>query len=233
MAKLKNVFSGRQVAEKLGVSETTIRRATEREELFRIKKGKYEGKYDIEDPRNKQGMQIVLSNKQVGDKRPRTKNKQTKKKQPKVIKQNESILDIDDKEEIEKNDLIQEGIEYLDNIVDISNLRILKEREAIREKQLKNRETRGELVKRENVTFVFNKLWSIDSSQLTTLGSKLSPEIASICKVDDSKIIAKIREKIDKEVYKTLGHCKRLLTECLGKIGADNLEEEQNNENII
>ena len=229
MPKKKNVFSARALAREYETTDSTIRRATERKELFRIKKGVYAGKYDIADERNILGLQLLKNNLQTGSKRPRTNKTVIKKKQPKAIKRNESILDIEDNEEIKKNDLTEKGIQYLDNIVDISDLRVLKEREAIREKQLKNREMRGELVDRKNVSFVFNKLWSIDSSQLTTLGSKLSPEIASICKVDDSKIIAKIRETIDKEIYKTLGHCKRLLTECLGKIGADNLEEENEN----
>jgi len=228
LPKLKNVFSGRGVAKLLGVNEITIRRATEREELFRIKKGKYKDKYDIEDPRNKEGMQLILSNSQSGDKRPQTNKSKEKKKRNVIHNSNINSGDIsNEKQNKNKLELDQEvDIEDLDNIGNISDLRILKEREAIREKQLKNREMRGELVDRKNVSFVFNKLWSIDSSQLTTLGSKLSPEIASICSVDDPIIITKIRTKIDDEIYKTLGHCQRLLMECLGKIGADNLEEE-------
>lgn len=227
MPKLKNVFSGRGVAKLLGVNEITIRRATEREELFRIKKGKYKDKYDIEDPRNKEGMQLILSNSQSGDKRPQT-NKPKEKKKNVISSSNISINSSNNEKQSKidlelKNDLVQDNPNKLFNIIE---LRILKEREAIREKQLKNREMRGELVDRKNVSFVFNKLWSIDSSQLTTLGSKLSPEIASICSVDDPIIITKIRTKIDDEIYKTLGHCKRLLMECLGKTGADNLEEE-------
>lgn len=219
MSNNREIITGRALARRHNISEAAIRNAYQRDQMFRIKSGKHVGKYDMSDERNVKGLELILSNSQSGDKRPRTKEQKEKTKKKREINKQK-------KQQLLEEDLTQEGIEYLDSIVDIGNLRVLKEREAIREKQLKNREMRGELVDRKNVSFVFNKLWSIDSSQLTTLGSKLSPEIASICSVDDPIIITKIRTKIDDEIYKTLGHCQRLLMECLGKIGADNLEEE-------
>jgi hypothetical protein len=120
--------------------------------------------------------------------------------------------------------------ESVENLNDLGILKIQKEREAILEKQIKNQKARGELVDKKAVSQIFNKLWSVDSSQLTPIATKLAPEIASICSVDDPEIITQIRKKIDTEIWRVLGHSKRLMSDYLAKIAADNLEDEQDND---
>lgn len=209
MPKKENVYSGRQLAKKFGFSETTVRNAHKKGHLVRIKSGAYKGKYDITDPINVSGLQIIKASPQSGDKRPRfvdTKPKIAQKTKPK--KETKKGLELKD---IDHNDF--------------NALRSLKEREAIREKQLKNEKFRGELVNRKAVSQIFNKLWSVDSSQLIPLATKISPEICSICGVEDPEVIAKVREKIDKEVWNVLGHCKRIMSDYLSKIEAGEIND--------
>jgi len=217
MPKKQNVYSGRGLAKRCGVSEKTIRTAEQKGLLIKIKKGEYKGKYDLADETNLNGIQAFLTNTQCGDKR--TPQKKTKSKTARKTKSKYKA----------KNDL-DTPEEDIDNINDFSFLRNLKEREAIREKQIKNKKLRGELVNKKTVAQVFNKLWSVDSSQLIPIGTKLSPEICSICKVDDSEVITRVRELIDKEIWRVLGHCKRIMSDYLSNIGSDNIEEIEDEE---
>lgn len=233
MPKSENIFTGRALARSYNISEGAIRNAHKRGELVRIKLGVHAGKYDISKKINKEGLANILRNTQSGDKRPRTnkikeKTKpKTKKKQtqPKIKKEEESILDIGT---IDEQSVFDESFDLnhtrLDNTSDLSNLRILKEREIIRGKQLANEELRGKLIDKKVVANIFNKLWSIDTSQLVPLATKIAPELASICGVEDQEKITKIREKLDKEIWRILGSCKRLMNEHLSKINIENLE---------
>jgi len=201
MPKNKNCYSGRGLAKRCGIDEKTIRIAEQKGLLVKVGKGTYKGKYDITDPTNVEGLEIIKANTQTSVPKPRSARK-TKPKQ-------ETEISLD-------------GIE---DINDFSQLRNLKEREAIREKQLKNEKFRGELVNRKAVSQIFNKLWSVDSSQLIPLATKISPEICSICGVEDPEVIAKVREKIDKEVWNVLGHCKRIMSDYLSKIEAGEIND--------
>ena len=215
MNDIRDIWTGRALAREHKISETAIRNAYQRDQLFRIKDGKHKGKYDMADERNIQGIQLILGNKQAGDKRPRTNKTKQKKENTVVLNVSNEEIKIDfDKQN-------------LDDILDIGSLNLLKKREEIKEKRLKNKETRGDLVDRKNVAKIFNKLWSVDTSQFQTLGTKISPDIASICGVDDQVKIAKVRERIDKEIFKITSHCQRIMSEYLAKINAGTIKGEE------
>ena len=82
--------------------------------------------------------------------------------------------------------------------------------EKLTAQQLKNRQDRQLLIERSTVRQAFGKLYQVDNTQLKTLPTRLSPEIASITKVDDPAVILKIEEIIEKEVFRTLTHIKTI-----------------------
>jgi hypothetical protein len=207
MPKKGNCYSGRGLAKECGINEKTIRIAEKEKRLVKVVKGTYKGKYDITDPTNVEGIKAIKANTQSGSTKSSPKKKTTKKKKQAV----EIPVSLD--------------------MADLNDLRIQKEREIIREKQLKNEKLRGDLVDRKAVSKVFNKLWSVDSNQLIPLATKLAPEIASICGVEDPEVITKVREKIDKEIWGVLGHCKRIMSDYLAEIEAENLKEIENENN--
>lgn len=88
--------------------------------------------------------------------------------------------------------------------------------EKLAAQQLKNRQDRFLLIERSIVRQAFGKLYQVDNTQLKTLPTRLSPEIASITKVDDPSMILKIEEIIEKEMFRTMSHIK-LITNDLFK----------------
>lgn len=91
----------------------------------------------------------------------------------------------------------------------------LKTIEQIRQYQVKTDEMRKELVKRDTVRAVFSKLYMIDVNQWRTLGPAVAPELAAIAGTDDEETILRMANEIEKEVFKILKQCKRLLNDYL------------------
>lgn len=90
--------------------------------------------------------------------------------------------------------------------------------EKLAAQQLKNRQDRLLLIERSTVRRAFGKLYQVDNTQLKTLPTRLSPEIASITKVDEPDIILKIEEIIEKEVFRTLTHIKSITNDLFKNI---------------
>jgi len=83
--------------------------------------------------------------------------------------------------------------------------------EKLTAQQLKNKQDRNLLISRKIVREAFGKLYQVDNTQLKTLSTRLSPEIASVTKVDAPETILKIEELIENEVFRTLKHIKLIL----------------------
>jgi membrane-associated HD superfamily phosphohydrolase len=139
--------------------------------------------------------------------------------------------------EITKDDIEQTG--EIDNDLDFSidsiedsalenlsrtSLEKIKIAENIKQTRVKTQKERLKLVDRETVQKVFSKLYMVDVNMWRTLGANLSPEIASIAKIDDNEIIIKVGEVIEKEVFVILGHVKRTMNEFLLEIEAEEIE---------
>ena len=90
--------------------------------------------------------------------------------------------------------------------------------EKLQAQQLKNRTERSLLIERSTIARAFGKLYQVDNTQLKTLPTRLSPEIASITKVDAPDIILKIEEMIEKEIFRTLGHIKIITNDLFKEI---------------
>lgn len=100
----------------------------------------------------------------------------------------------------------------------------LKVVEQIKALQLKTEERKQQLVPRDLVRRVLGKLYQIDVNELRTLPDKLASDIAAECKIDDTDIIFAINKIIEKEIYKTLEHMKRLLNDFLIGIKAERIK---------
>jgi hypothetical protein len=101
---------------------------------------------------------------------------------------------------------------------------IRKTKESALKVEVERNKARGVLIKRDLVQRVFAKLYTIDSNELKPLGDKLAPEIAAIFESDDPKLILKVNKKIEKEIFRSLGHIKRLMNDFLIKIGTEGIK---------
>jgi hypothetical protein len=88
------------------------------------------------------------------------------------------------------------------------------------------KKARGNLIKRSLVQRVFAKLYTVDTNELLPLKDRLSPEIAALVGVDDPELILKINKRIEKEIYKSLKHIKRLMDDFLESIEVEATEHE-------
>lgn len=213
----KGTLSNRAFAKYANVSEGTVRKARGEGALVI----ESDNRLDPTNPTNKQWIEVIhlhpLAGKKWINPNPRKKpisektktvpnpkrsvtQKVSQPKQPKIHKQANEII----------------------------KLKIQKEREILKEKQIKNDLFRGKLIKREDVTQVFNKIYSVDSGHLKTLPQRIGPEIASICGVSDSIIINKVMEKIDDEVYRILKSYKKVMNDWLSEQKDE--EDEQRDE---
>ncbi len=105
-----------------------------------------------------------------------------------------------------------------------SSIDKLKVIEQINQIRVKTKKDRLELVERKLVEKVFSKLYMVDVNMWRTLGANLSPEIASIAKIDDNEIILKVGEIIEKEVFVILQHVKRTMNDFLVEIEASEID---------
>lgn len=96
--------------------------------------------------------------------------------------------------------------------------------EKVKSLQIKTERERGDLVSKILITQFIGKLYTIDTNELQILGNKIAPEIAAICGVDNNRIITKVAEKLDKEIFKCLQHIKRLMNDYLTKIKSENIK---------
>lgn len=80
---------------------------------------------------------------------------------------------------------------------------------------------RGLLVERALVQTVLGKLYTVDSNELKTLGSRVAPIMAGIFGEDDPEMILRAEREVEKEVFKSLAHIKRILDEFLVKLGGE------------
>lgn len=72
--------------------------------------------------------------------------------------------------------------------------------------QIKNNRERGVLIDRELVKQFLGKLYSIESSELGTLGEKLGPALAGLLGIDDAGLVLEVGKTINLEISKTIDH---------------------------
>jgi len=100
----------------------------------------------------------------------------------------------------------------------------LKTIEQIHALRIKTDKERQELIDRDLVRRLFSKMYLIDTNELKTLADKLPADIAGLAGIDDQKVIMEIGERIEREVYRSLAHIKRLINDLFEEIGAEVIE---------
>lgn len=78
---------------------------------------------------------------------------------------------------------------------------------------------RGVLIERDTVRTVFARLYSIDSNELQTLGSRLAPAVCGRLGVEDPASVLSVEQMIDEHVFKVLAHIKRVFNDYLVSAG--------------
>lgn len=101
------------------------------------------------------------------------------------------------------------------NICTKNDLETQKTMAQIMQIQVRTARERGELIDRDLVKKVFAKLFTIDTGELKTFGSKVAPEIASILGVSSSDGILKVKKCIDLKMNTILKHVQRVYTDSL------------------
>lgn len=98
---------------------------------------------------------------------------------------------------------------------------LLKVIEYTRGLQIKNETARSQLISRDIVKRFFGELYTIETTELLTLGEKLAPEIAALFGLDDNGAILEVGKYIQKELSKTLEHIEDKLDTFLKSFQAD------------
>lgn len=80
---------------------------------------------------------------------------------------------------------------------------------------------RKELIDRDIVRTVFGKIYTIETNELKTIGTKLAAELAGMFETEDPKKMLAVEKKIDNEIAKSLAHIKRVINDFLQKAGAE------------
>lgn len=80
----------------------------------------------------------------------------------------------------------------------------LKDVQAIRDKEIKIREARGELIERDLVVHFFGRLHSIDVNQFRTMGANAAPEVAALLGVSAQDKILLVEKFLEDEVFARL-----------------------------
>ena len=102
-----------------------------------------------------------------------------------------------------------------------------KHMEQIEALELKNKETRKELITRELVQAFMNELLAIHNGQLKTHGLRASSDMAAIFGIEDDALIRKACDKIDKDMLSVLKQIKRTMNKFLKKMGAEKITDSQ------
>jgi hypothetical protein len=93
--------------------------------------------------------------------------------------------------------------------------------EKIRDKKIKNDQARNVLIARSFVAHHMSKVFQVDSTELLTLPTRLSPDIASLTKTDKPDTILEIERLIEEQIFRSLNHKKKIINEFLEQVEAE------------
>jgi hypothetical protein len=119
----------------------------------------------------------------------------------------------------EDDDELGAGLDYLEK----GDLDRAKVREQIIKARIDNNVARGKYLPREDVKRVFGRVYSVHTSILRPLSSKLGPDLAALFGNTDPALTLRAIQAIDAEVYRALGMIQRRLIDYLDAAGAGTL----------
>jgi hypothetical protein len=91
--------------------------------------------------------------------------------------------------------------------------------------QIQNKKALDELINRKAVTLMMGRVYSVHTSVLTPLSSKIMGLVAAEAKIKDPKIILKMSEIMDDEIYDALSAIKRHLIDFNESLKKGEIEE--------
>jgi len=108
--------------------------------------------------------------------------------------------------------------------LDRATLDRLKAIEQIRAIKQKTDQARLKLIDRALVAQAFAKIYAVDVNEFRTLGANTSPVVGSIAGVDRPDLLLQIEQAVNAEVFKVLGHVKRIINDFLKSIETEKLK---------
>jgi len=103
---------------------------------------------------------------------------------------------------------------------------IAKLREQIIQLQMKNDQARDKLISRELIEKVFSEFYSIESTEMLSLGDKISSEIAALARVEQPEIVIEISQLIRESIAKALEHISIVMNRFTRGLHIDNGEDD-------
>lgn len=204
-------FSNIKYANLVGISRVAIGKAVNQGRIIKTPKG-----IDPNNPINKYYVQVALEKQALG--RPKPPKKVVKKKKKRVAVVNGGKPE--EKKKIAKavENHISENPEYDIDLDDLemsvlglppkAKADLKKIIEQVKLLELRREEKRKQLIPRDLVRNILSKMYIIENNEFKPLGTRVAPDIAAICEVDDPAKILLIDERIEAEVYKILEHMK-------------------------
>lgn len=125
-------------------------------------------------------------------------------------------------EELEGEDDLEKGLEFLDK----NELDRHKIREQVIRARIQNKVERGKYLPRDDVRKTFGRVYSVHTSILRPLGSKIGPDLAALFGSTDDALALKAIQMVDAEIYRSLGMIKRQLNSYLEATGASPLAKD-------
>jgi len=212
-----------EFAERAGVSRAMISKLIKNGQLV----VRPDTKLDVKNPVNQDYLRF-RKDKQEKEAQEKSSGKKTTKGSRKKKGTQERKKDLgdvlDDLEGVNLEDLSDAISSGKLGLLSRSSADRLKVIEQVRAIQLKTDKERNNLIERALVRRVLGQIYTIDVNEFRTLGLNLAPELAAAAGIDDSEIILKIGELIEKEVFKVLQHIKRLINDFLKEIEAETIE---------
>jgi hypothetical protein len=159
------------------------------------------------------------------------KENNVKKGKRRVPKQAEPEPDEPEKEEQGQAPLPNVDLDALAGILganahnlDRATLDRLKAIEQIRAIKQKTDQARLKLIDRALVAQAFAKIYAVDVNEFRTLGANISPVVGSIAGVDRPDLLLQIEQAVNAEVFKVLGHVKRIINDFLKSVEAEKIK---------
>lgn len=162
-----------------------------------------------------------INEKQKSGKIPNKKKPGQRKKKPKLVKtkprkSNEQVNTIDEGK-------LRQDFQANPNSLSRSDVERLKVVEQTNALIIKNEKDRNQLIARQTVQRVISKHFTIEFNQLRSMPANITPELAALCKVDDTLTLLHMEKLLDEEIFSVLKSIKKLLHEFLEGIGTDGL----------
>ena len=78
-----------------------------------------------------------------------------------------------------------------------------------------------DLISRALASRVFRKIYTIDSTEWRGLGPRIAPDIMAACKIEDPTKEVEISDLVERQVFRTLDHVKRVINEFLEEVESE------------